>query len=581
MSGFKLSRFISVVMLLMLSSVFVYADWSSQKIDLRPGWNAVFLEVHPRDNICDVVFAGVPVKSVWAWNRRFTTAQYVRDPSTLLPEQPEWLTYFPTDSPNSFLTDLYAVYGGRCYLIELGGDAPASVVLWGSTVVRKKKWMSNSFNLAGFHVDPAKSPTFGNYFKSAESFSKKIFYSLSTSGKWEKITNADSAMLKYGEAYWIYCDGQSDFSGPFMVECDSRNGLQYSSISTEQILRLNNKSSSPKTVTLKLKSSNRPSRRNPDKSLLPVAGDVALSYLKILDWEPLEKPLTLIVDAESERGVRLAVRRAAMSKALTPDSTFESVLEVSDGEGIVYHVPVSAQKNASNAGLWVGTVVLNGVSEASNTNDPLTPRPTASEMQFRLILHLDDGDPSVTHLLKEVMMMQVQTTFTTNDSGNTIIDTPSRYVLLTDDSKIPEYELVSMQGGKVVGRRISSPVFAFSSPMALTGTFSNKLDGTISMDYDDPLNPFVHRYHPDHNNMDERYKDMLSEGKESFTFFRAITLEFTATDPEQLDLPNWGYDIIGGIYKEKISGVHQNDIYVQGTFRLTKVSDVAKLNDEQ
>jgi hypothetical protein len=89
----------------------------------------------------------------------------------------------------------------------------------------------------------------------------------------------------------------------------------------------------------------------------------------------------------------------------------------------------------------------------------------------------------------------------------------------------------------------------------------------------------MHRYHPDHNNLDEHYSQELPEGLESYTFSRAITLAFTEQDPESLGLPEWGYELIGGNYTEVLSGVHVRDIYMSGTFRMTKVLDVPVLND--
>src|SRR5580765_2794861 len=73
------------------------AQWTTQTITLNPGWNAVFLEVQPANDDCDVVFQGVPVESVWAWNRRFSSVQFIQDASKLVPGQPDWLTYLPTD----------------------------------------------------------------------------------------------------------------------------------------------------------------------------------------------------------------------------------------------------------------------------------------------------------------------------------------------------------------------------------------------------------------------------------------------------------------------------------------------------
>ena len=42
-----------------------HAQWAWQQIVLRPGWNAVFLEVDPAPEECAALFAGMPVESVW------------------------------------------------------------------------------------------------------------------------------------------------------------------------------------------------------------------------------------------------------------------------------------------------------------------------------------------------------------------------------------------------------------------------------------------------------------------------------------------------------------------------------------
>ena len=66
------------------------AQWVTQTITLNPGWNAVFLEVQPANPDCDAVFASAPVESVWAWNRRFSSVQFIQDASKLLPGQPDY-----------------------------------------------------------------------------------------------------------------------------------------------------------------------------------------------------------------------------------------------------------------------------------------------------------------------------------------------------------------------------------------------------------------------------------------------------------------------------------------------------------
>src|SRR5437667_214500 len=67
-----------------------FAQWVTQTITLNPGWNAVYLEVQPANSDCDAVFAGIPVESVWAWNRRFSSVQFIQDANQLVPGQPDY-----------------------------------------------------------------------------------------------------------------------------------------------------------------------------------------------------------------------------------------------------------------------------------------------------------------------------------------------------------------------------------------------------------------------------------------------------------------------------------------------------------
>jgi hypothetical protein len=71
--------------------------------------------------------------------------------------------------------------------------------------------------------------------------------------------------------------------------------------------------------------------------------------------------------------------------------------------------------------------------------------------------------------------------------------------------------------------------------------FTGTLSFTVPLDYRDPSNPFVHIYHPDHDNKDERFTPtLLPAGRESPNINRTITLTFTATNPAGFD-PTWAY----------------------------------------
>jgi len=89
-----------------------YAQWVEQSITLEPGWNAVYLEVQPEPRECEVVFQGVPVASVWCWNPKSSSAQYIStppSPESLELGHPQWLAYFPPEQPEYIAANLFRV----------------------------------------------------------------------------------------------------------------------------------------------------------------------------------------------------------------------------------------------------------------------------------------------------------------------------------------------------------------------------------------------------------------------------------------------------------------------------------------
>jgi hypothetical protein len=552
------------------------AEWGEQTLHLQPGWNAVFLEVEPDDNACAAVFKDAPIESVWFWNKSFTPGQFVRDPANLVPESPDWLTYFPVDNPKSFLTDLHAVLAGKCYLIENGSSEAFDLTLTGRVLVRKGDWLPDALNLVGFHVSETTPPSFANFFDGEKALEDQAIYRINADGMAEEVSNKSAATMKRGEAYWVFCKGESTYTGPIAVESDIVDGLQFGEGLSEQALRITNESDVQRTVTIKVLPAVAPESSNKNADLPQLAGPVALTYLKYLKWEPLNEPLTFILPPGSKQQVELGVRRAAMQAAGNGKAWFGSILEVSESGGQTYRIPVSAEKNLSEGGLWAGTVTVSKVSEAANPTNVSTPTPAAGEFTFRIIVHVDDT--GAAKLLQSVAIMQVQPV---TDSGGTLI-TPARYVLITDEELIPQYTGVSMRDGAVAGRRITAPSFAFGDPIPMTAPSAQVLEAGIVTANLDPRNPFLHRFHPDHDNLNERYDPIVSaQNFETYDFTRTVRLEFEDEDPDAINLPSWGYELKGGTYRETISGVHRNDIVVEGTFQLSRVSDVLELNDGQ
>jgi hypothetical protein len=571
------------------------AQWIQQQIVLKPGWNSVFLEVDPAPAECDALFAGLPIESVWDWNRTMDPVQFVQDPGTLIPGAPGWLTWFPPSGSLASQSSLFVLRDGRPYLIKVADSA--AVTTWtvtGKPSLRKTEWQVGRANFVGFHVDDDSSLTFANLFAGEAGLVGQPVYRLGSAGVWEPILNLASAVPKRGEAYWIRCRAPATRSGTIEVDPGSRKGLVFGRSAVERSVRIRNTSIGPRTISLRALASVLPPVEQP-----PMAGAVPLEYRDAnyaqarFDWKPLTDTLTVAELAPgAEWNVRLAVRRTALSTALA-GAEFQSLIEVADDAGTRWFVPVSAvsggtpvatspfqsSSNGSSdtwAGLWIGDALLNAVSQPAHSGDPNRTRVAGGDFQLRLIVHVDGT--GTASLLQHVFLVRKPPTFKPDpeNPGFNILDQPGRTVVVTDEALIPQI----IGTADIVGRRVSSVAFGFEQPLALAGDAfgTGALNGTVTLDYDHPLNPFKHIYHPDHNNLDERFEQKLPEGKESFSVTRSLSLEFAATDPAGLNPPGWGETELGGTYRETITGIHRSAIQVSGDFRLVRVSPAAALN---
>jgi len=465
----------------------VAAQWVQQRITLNPGWNAVYLEVQPEPKDCEAVFAGLPIENVWAWNRRFSSVQFIQDASSLVPRQPEWLTYFPADSGEHMLANLFIVQGGHAYLIKLGGNKSVNWLVKGKPIVRSIDWVGDSFNLVGFRVDPNSPPTFSVFFAPSPAHTGQPVYRLGSTGKWERI-NPPTERIRPGQAYWVYCVGQSSYSGPLKLTLEQGGILDFGRTLTEQTLRIKNEAGAPGQVTLRRQTSATPPDTEPS-----LAGEVLLSYWNISDandpnnfrWLDFPERLQLNIEPREELGIRIAVRRGEMPG--TTGDLYQSLLEVLDQQGLRLWVPVAAEGLASyeakvmalsaaggisvmsgpevpdiRAGLWVGTASINKVSFAADPNEHRRqiPQPTATEFDIRLIIHVDANGQAV--LLQQAILMWKEGTTKPDpaDPSKKIVDEPGRYVILTRDDLIPRFSGTAVRDGKAVGRRISSSAFA-------------------------------------------------------------------------------------------------------------------------
>jgi hypothetical protein len=510
---------------------------------------------------------------------------FIQNPSETAFNESGWLAWLPAWRTESFLNNLFAVFANRAYLLRCTNAVPVVWNVTGRPTLRQPGWVPDAFNLRGAPIDPSSPPTFLNFFRhsrahynAASGQLQKIYRLNSASGQWQLAAANDP--IQSGAAYWIHCEGASDFVAPLEASVDLGDGLDFGTELTELSLSFENGTPNPKSALV----------RN-----LSAAGGL-LSYYVFHpqsggQWTALPNPLAKVLTAGEAGRWRLAPRRQDML-----DPILESVVEVTDGAGVRLLVPVravnpviagtgargevSAADDANPlAGLWVGSATIGSVSEAHSPN-PTTPTPTKSQMNLRLLLHVDANGQ--TRLLKEVLQMWRDGTYTNDGSGNFVVDRPGQFVLLTDDALIGQFQGAAVRDGEPVGRRLSTigydfPASASNNFVNLTGTFAinESINGVLTLPYDHPNNPFKHKYHPDHDNLTVRFD---GSAMESYTVTRAVQLQLAASPPNGPAVPDYGYNELGGNYSETITGLHKNPIHIGGNFRLTRVARIAELN---
>lgn len=562
----------------------VLGQWLTQRIPLEPGWNAVHLEVKPEPGDCAQVFAGQPVQSVWKWNRRFTTIQYTVDPNTLLPEDPDWLVWLPPSDPRAFLNRLGALQGNQAYLIKVAANAaPFTLEIKGRVILARTEWFPHGLNLVGFPVHPNTPPTFTEFFKytpeidTTKGYANEL-YRLKSSGAGERIVQPARDRMQRGVAYWVGCAQAPTRLSALHVTPSSLDGLDFGSVLTRKEYTVKNvHPTESRTVRLRQQASEPP----PATGGFPeLAGPVPLAYLSrnaSNQWAWGEFPeagLSHTLAPGEEWRLWLGVRRrdfAPYAPQGTNGAAYQSLLEITDdAKSLLIRVPVVARRAvtmlASSAGgteahhedegLWVGSATLDQVDVPAYPSAGLQGAPAAAS--FRLLVHVDAYGRA--HLLQRVVLAW----------DPTLTDPPhtnGTYALYADDQAVPT-EATDV-------KRIDSVVFPVMAPAPLTGSFSNALTGTVTVGFDAPTNPFLHRYHPMHDNKNWDF-EAYTNAVETRTIVRNLTLTFNAVTNTSAN-PYYGVDQLSGVYQETLTGLRAQPVLAQGAFSLQRISRINQL----
>ncbi len=571
------------------------AEWLTQSITLQAGWNAVFLHVDATHATIDqLVGAGspalTPIQQIWRWNPNPATGQFITSPQQPINNGSQWTSWKRPENATSSLQRLtansaYLVYSTSSYTWDLKGRP----------VLPHYEWTTSGLNFFGFPTVPANPPNFDPFLSPVpDLLSGEVFRYPGGelgAGNPVQVFGLRTTAVRRGEAYWLRAgEFFNSYYGPFEVTAAGAGQYEFGDSQSSTSFRLRNLTASPLTVTLRQVNS-----ESPPSGQAAVAGALPLLLRGNLNPTNLTYPVNSLTVGQSsswtlapkgqegsETEVVLGVERSALTGI--PGTRFAGVLQLTDSLGQTRLDMAVSAVVGSKAGLWVGSasishvsqylqsylrgnnnqlvVQTNGAYQVTDVKTNLTPVPTSYPL--RLIVHNPSTGPAT--LLQQVF-------FGFNAATNPIVS-------------ISEAALLAPH--RAQSRRITAshlPWTEENNGWAFSGALSqgSVIRVSVTNRFDDQSsNPFLHTYHPDHDNLDATFRKEVPQGSESYTIVRDISLNPQSPATDFNSRISTG-QTIEGEYLETIrvlglarpgNTFDTRRFDVRGRFKLNRINDV-------
>lgn len=573
------------------------AQWLTQSFSLKAGWNAVYLHVDASHADLQALVgadAANPIEEVWMWKPAPGTQQYVESPLLPTGTGSPWVSWLRTLGPSSSLQRLE---GNAAYLVRV--QAAAADYVWnlvGKPVAPQYSWTITGLNFLGFPTPALNPPSYETFLSgspdlllNAEIY-RYVGGALGPSNPL-RLFALRTTPLHRGEAFWIRAGMSFNrYYGPFEIDLQSGNGVHFYDSIGQYRIRLRNLAASELTVTVeRLESSappaGQPAIAGPPPLLLRGALDAATLTYGHADFGDGPQSRTLAPSGQvgSETDLVIGLNRSQMTGQ--PGDLYAGVLRFTDSLNLSQvDVPVTALV-ASKAGLWVGEASVNQVRhylknyERDDSGQPVQSAAGAYQVlstnttlgsvsrsfPLRLIVHNSSAGAAV--LLQRVYYGE-------GLQGSMILATREG---LLSAAKLDD------------ARRITAahlPWSAANLPWPMTGELDEGATAaaSVSLSYDDQAaNPFLHAYHPDHDNRNAAFDQILPQGGESYGVRREISLRFAAPPGDFNGLTTSG-GALQGVYEESVTflgkGSQSRQFDVRGAFQLNCISDIPTLTTE-
>lgn len=603
------------------------AQWQTQTSALKAGWNAVYLQVDASHATLDQLVASDPanpIQEIWYWAPALPTGQFVGSPQVPSTSGNQWASW--SRAPGS-VSALQRLTGNGAYLVRTTNAYNWAVK--GKPVTPTYRWTLTGLNFIGFPTPPTAPPFFDAFLAPAPELQQtaEIYRyqggELGATNPVRVFAFRTTPVLR-DQAYWIRAgETYNQYFGPFQIIEADASGIDFGSTLGQARLRVRNVVNGSLTVTLRQVASESAPAGQP-----AVAGAPALLLRGVINTTNLTYGYTSLAAGPqqwtlapagqpgSEVEVVIGLNRFAMPGG--PGAHFAALLRFTDSLGLSQvDVAVSADK-ASTAGLWVGGAAVGSVSHyltryASATN----------ETDFQALLsrlQLAEGvngyhyewDPNTGRVLVYGGPQQKTGSYLVDgpirtDPGTVPRPFPLRLIIHNDgttsrllqkvyhgvaagsNTVLTTKESVLLPAQLAGARRISAvhlPTSPGNVPWNFTGAMQSggSLTVTVPLAYDDQSsNPFLHTYHPDHDNLDAEFSAPLPRGMESYGVTRQISLSFTAPSDDFNSLTGGSQDL-NGTYTEVLTfqakGSATRQFNVLGTFTLKRISEIATLTTQ-
>ncbi len=585
--------------LLLLSFGVARAQWLTQTLDLKAGWNAVFLHVDPSHATIDELVAPDPsfaIEEVWLWRPELSAQQFVESPQSPATTDSRWTSWSRAKGPNSALTRMIP---NMAFLVKVKDTVPTYAwALKGKAVAPRYTWTTSGLNFLGFPVPEGTGPVFDSFLatgptelKQAAEFYRYVGGPLG-GGNPGRVFGLRTTSMARGQAYWIQSGNYFNrYFGPLEVQVSETGILNYGDTLRSIGVRVRNLTAGTVTATMRMLASETAPAGQPLVTGLPpllVRGarkaptSLAYHYTALAANSTLTWTLAPAGQSGSEVEVILGMDRSV--NAGNPGDLLASVLRFTDSLG---HSQVDVGVTAKvgvYSGLWVGSAEVTDVGQylkkyqrdpannpvvgvdgkyaVTNIDTSITGVPTTYPL--RLIVHNPASGPA--RLFQRV--------FTGHDSqSNAILARKEATLdrnLLAEARRVSAVHLPFSEGNE--GWPFTGPVVPGATAKA-----------TVTTAHDDSgTNPFVHQYHPDHDNLNATFRQTVPQGSESYAVEREITLVVTPPEDDFNSRTAAGGSLSGN-YSEvvRVKGlargggkVDTRQFEARGLFSLTRISAV-------